>query len=64
LELHEPPYLVEGNDWVLEPRTTFSIEPGIYLPGTYGARIEDIVAVTDDAAERFNRTTRALQVVG
>jgi len=63
LEVHEPPYLVEGSDWALEPGTTFSIEPGIYLEGSFGVRIEDIVAVTDDGADRLNRSTRELQVV-
>ncbi len=64
LEVHEPPYLVEGNDWRLEPGTTFSVEPGIYLEGEFGVRIEDIVAVTADGVERLNRSTRELQVVG
>jgi Xaa-Pro aminopeptidase len=63
LEVHEPPYIIEGNDWVLEPWTTFSVEPGIYLDGSFGVRIEDIVAVTDDGVERLNRSTRELQVV-
>jgi Xaa-Pro dipeptidase len=47
LEVHEEPYIVAGNDLVLEPGMTFSIEPGIYLPGRWGARIEDIVVVGD-----------------
>ena len=64
LEVHEPPYLVEGSEWVLRPGTTFSIEPGIYLEGSFGVRIEDIVVVTQDGAERLNRSTRDLQVVG
>jgi Xaa-Pro aminopeptidase len=42
----------------------FSIEPGIYLPGRFGVRIEDIVAVTDDGARRFNLSTREVQTVG
>jgi Xaa-Pro aminopeptidase len=63
LEVHEPPYLVEGSDWILEPGTTFSIEPGVYLEGRFGVRIEDIVAVTADGAERLNRSTRELRVV-
>jgi Xaa-Pro aminopeptidase len=63
LEAHEPPYLVEGSDWVLEAGTTFSIEPGIYLEGRFGVRIEDIVAVTAEGVERLNRSTRDLQVV-
>lgn len=54
LEEHEDPYIVEGNDLVLEPGMTFSIEPGIYLQGRFGMRIEDIVAVTDDGCERLN----------
>jgi len=63
LEVHEPPYLVAGSDWALETGTTFSIEPGVYLEGRFGVRIEDIVAVTADGAERLNRSTRELQVV-
>ncbi|CAN5794599.1 aminopeptidase P family protein [soil metagenome] len=63
LEVHEPPYLVEGNDWLLEPGTTFSVEPGIYLEGRFGVRIEDIVAVTAAGVERLNRSPRELQVV-
>jgi Xaa-Pro aminopeptidase len=63
LEVHEPPYLVEGNAWTLAPGTTFSIEPGIYLEGRFGVRIEDIVVVTEEGVERLNRSTRELQVV-
>ena len=63
LEVHEPPYLVEGNHWALEPGTTFSVEPGVYLEGEFGVRIEDIVAVTAQGVERLNRSTRELQVV-
>ncbi|HEY6567915.1 MAG TPA: Xaa-Pro peptidase family protein [Actinomycetota bacterium] len=63
LEVHEPPYIIDGNEWVLEPGTTFSVEPGIYLEGSFGVRIEDIVAVTDEGVERLNRSTRTLQVV-
>ncbi|NUO35111.1 MAG: aminopeptidase P family protein, partial [Dermatophilaceae bacterium] len=43
LDVHEEPYVVEGNDLPLEPGMTFSIEPGVYLSGRWGARIEDIV---------------------
>jgi Xaa-Pro aminopeptidase len=63
LEVHEPPYIIEGNEWVLAPGTTFSVEPGVYLEGSFGVRIEDIVAVTDVGVERLNRSTRSLQVV-
>jgi Xaa-Pro aminopeptidase len=63
LEVHEPPYLVEGNVTALAPGMTFSIEPGIYLPERFGVRIEDIVAVTHEAAERFNEAPRDLTTV-
>jgi Xaa-Pro aminopeptidase len=58
VETHEEPYIVEGNATVLEPGMAFSIEPGIYLAGKHGARIEDIVVTTDDAIERLNVTDR------
>ena len=54
LEVHEEPYLVEGNDLVLTEGMTFSIEPGIYLEGRFGMRLEDIVAVTADGVELLN----------
>jgi len=63
LETHEEPYIVEGNGLELEPGMAFSIEPGIYLDGRHGARIEDIVVTTDDGIERLNTTTRALTVL-
>lgn len=63
LETHEEPYIVEGNALVLERGMAFSIEPGIYLPGRHGARIEDIVVTTEDGLERLNTTSRALTVV-
>jgi Xaa-Pro aminopeptidase len=63
LEVHEPPYIVEGNELPLEPGMTFSVEPGIYLSGRFGVRIEDIVACTATAAERFNEAPRGLTVV-
>jgi D-alanyl-D-alanine dipeptidase len=60
---HEPPYMVEGEERPLEPGMCFSIEPGIYLPGRFGVRIEDIVTVTADGGRRLNSTDRRLQVV-
>jgi len=63
LETHEEPYIVAGNRTVLEPGMVFSIEPGIYLPGKHGARIEDIVVVTDDGSERLNQRPRDLAVL-
>ena len=46
LEIHEPPYLVRGNRTKLQPGMVVTVEPGIYLPGKFGVRIEDDVAVT------------------
>ena len=63
LEVHEEPYMVAGNAVVLEPGMTFSIEPGIYLPGRFGVRIEDIVAVTADGPVRLNNCSRDLTVL-
>ena len=63
LEVHEPPYIVTGDRTPLEPGMTFSIEPGIYLPERFGVRIEDIVAVTREGAERLNRAPRDLAIV-
>ncbi len=63
LEVHEHPYMVEGNETVLAEGMTFSVEPGIYLPGRFGVRIEDIVACGSDGADVLNRSDRALVVV-
>jgi D-alanyl-D-alanine dipeptidase len=63
LEVHEPPYMVEGDRTLLATGMTFSVEPGIYLEGRFGIRIEDIVTVTEDGVERLNRSTRDLQTV-
>lgn len=60
LEEHEAPYIVEGNDALLEPGMAFSVEPGVYLPGEFGVRIEDCVAVTAEGVERLNLAPRAL----
>jgi Xaa-Pro aminopeptidase len=60
---HEPPYMVEGEARPLVPGMCFSVEPGIYLEGRFGVRIEDIVTVTEDGPRRFNNTDRSLQVV-
>lgn len=63
LSVHEEPYIVAGNDLPLEPGMAFSVEPGIYFPGQWGARIEDIVIVTDDGAEPVNNRPHELLVV-
>jgi len=64
LEEHEEPWIVAGNDEPIETGMAFSIEPGIYLPGRHGARIEDIVVCTDAGADRLNLVGRDLVVVG
>jgi Xaa-Pro aminopeptidase len=63
LEEHEPPYIVRGNGDRLLPGMCFSIEPGVYSEGSFGVRIEDIVAVTDAGAVRLNEARRDLVVV-
>ncbi len=63
LEGHEDPYLVAGNDLPLAPGMAFSVEPGIYLPGEYGARIEDIVVCGPDGPVVLNEAPRELYVV-
>ena len=60
LEVHEHPYLVPGSTRLLEPGMTMSAEPGIYVPGAFGVRIEDIVAVTDDGCEVFGPRVEGL----
>ncbi len=54
LEVHEPPYIVEGNAVPLEYGHVHSVEPGIYLPGRFGVRLEDLVVVEDRGARRLN----------
>ena len=60
MQVHEPPYLVRDAAHRLEPGNTMSNEPGLYLPGAYGIRLEDIVAVTEDGAEVFGPRAASL----
>ena len=53
LEIHEPPWITSESDTVLKPGMVFSVEPGIYLNGKFGIRIEDIVAITDGPCHRL-----------
>lgn len=64
LDVHEHPYMVEGNELQLEVGMTFSVEPGIYLPGRFGVRIEDIVACGGDGSDVLNQSERGLVIVG
>jgi Xaa-Pro dipeptidase len=63
LDVHEEPYIVGGSRLTLEPGMAFSVEPGIYTDGEWGARIEDIVVVTETGVERLNTTSRDLVVL-
>ena len=62
-EAHEDPYVVAGNDTPLVAGHAFSIEPGIYVPGSFGLRLEDIVVATDAGPERLNHAARDLATV-
>jgi Xaa-Pro dipeptidase len=61
--VHEFPSLMEGNDLVIEEGMCFSIEPGIYIPGSVGVRIEDCYYVTKDGAKPFTKTPKELQII-
>ena len=61
--VHEFPSIVEGNDLVIEEGMCFSIEPGIYIPGFAGVRIEDCGVVTKDGFEPFTHTDKELRVI-
>ncbi|MEV4050620.1 Xaa-Pro peptidase family protein [Amycolatopsis sp. NPDC049688] len=63
LDVHEEPYIIAGNALPLEPGMAFSVEPGIYQPGRWGARIEDIVIVTADGVESVNNQPHELVVL-
>ena len=63
LETHEEPYIVTGNSLPLQPGMTFSVEPGFYIPGRFGARIEDIVACGEEGPVLLNHRPRELVVV-
>ncbi len=64
MESHEHPYIREGNLLPLAPGMTFTIEPGIYLPGKGGVRIEDDVVITNDGTLSFSKFPRALRILG
>ncbi len=64
LEGHEDPYIVAGNQEALPVGAAFSVEPGIYLEGRYGVRIEDIVVCTPGGPDLLNQAPRELLVVG
>ncbi len=63
VEEHEPPWIVAGSTEALRAGNAFSVEPGIYVPGRHGARIEDIVVATADGVRSLNAADHALAVV-
>ncbi|MHA2210314.1 MAG: M24 family metallopeptidase [Candidatus Thorarchaeota archaeon] len=63
LEVHEPPYLVRGNSAELKPGMTHSVEPGIYLEGKFGIRIEDLVCVREEEPEVLTYMSRDLFII-
>lgn len=64
IAIHEEPYMIEGSDVPLAPGNVFSVEPGIYIAGKYGVRIENLILVGDDGrGEQLNRFTRDLIVL-
>jgi Xaa-Pro aminopeptidase len=62
LETHEPPWIMAGNEQVLEQGMSFSVEPGVYLPGQFGVRIEDIVTVTETGVRTLTGFDRQLVI--
>jgi Xaa-Pro aminopeptidase len=63
MEEHEDPYMVSGNTEIIAPGHAFSIEPGIYVPGKWGMRLEDIVVATDQGPQSMNNVNHDLVVV-
>ena len=62
ISVHEPPWIMGGSADVLRERMVFSIEPGVYLPGRFGVRLEEIVFTTRDGCERLSELPRAAYV--
>jgi Xaa-Pro aminopeptidase len=63
IEAHEDPYIVSGNHEVLEAGHAFSVEPGIYVPGRFGFRLEDIVVAATDGPDALNRADHDLALL-
>jgi Xaa-Pro dipeptidase len=63
LEVHEPPDVSATSPYAAQPGMVFSIEPGIYLPGKFGVRVEDLVLVTEDGCEVLNQLDRDFMIV-
>ena len=63
IDVHEPPYMVGHEKTLLEPGMTFTSEPGIYLPGRFGVRIEDDILCTDRGAESLSPRVERLEPI-
>ena len=63
LQEHEPPDVSSVSETIAEPGMVFSIEPGIYLPGRFGVRVEDLVAVTETGGETLNALGREFRII-
>lgn len=63
MAVHEGPYIKEGNNQILEPGMSFSVEPGIYIAGRFGMRVEDIVLVSENGREVLNKYTKDIIIV-
>jgi len=64
MEVHEEPYIRSGNPYILQPGNVFTIEPGIYLPGRNGVRVEDNVVITQNGSECLSDLPRELRLLG
>ena len=64
MEAHEDPYMVEGNALAIEVGHAFSVEPGIYIAGRWGMRLEDIVVATETGPLSMNVADHALVTIG
>jgi len=64
VEVHEPPYITSTDNTVIEEGMVFSIEPGIYLPGQFGIRLEDIVIIRSDGPEILSDLPRDAHIIG
>mgnify|MGYP000066705039 CR=1 FL=1 len=63
LDIHEPPFASASEEGVLETGNVISNEPGIYLPGQFGIRIEDLIVITEKGCESLNTMTKELMIV-